>query len=265
MPNNNWVGKMRATGTLSPFLVSTQVSHDPTRGLIVRPRYRCVGDNMGGIANVYYAARVGYEWEKSAHKSEFTATISGGQAGLPDDAKDNWQLMANEIHKDLFTSKICSDGIAGDAKFASKVEGAFAAYKENDFDGANEIRDSVDSSVLSEFDTMIFLLGKHVDSFYVGQYVLRHSINISNFYTASLPGDGSVEHVWAPGDLLSAFAIPAYLSQKISSIPEPDFQARTLWGWRQLPSTASTAAQNRVDVSTEWWLDLWSTDLYAQA
>jgi hypothetical protein len=55
------------------------------------------------------------------------------------------------------------------------------------------------------------------------------------------------------------------LQNKINSIAAPPVVDDLLWGWRKLPSTETTAANNRVDISTEYWLAAWSKLLYAAA
>jgi hypothetical protein len=65
------------------------------------------------------------------------------------------------------------------------------------------------------------------------------------------------------GEILG-FDTPAPIHTKLASIPIPAAHEGYEWSWRQLPSQMITTAHNRVEVSTEWWWEQWSTDLYQQ-
>ena len=59
--------------------------------------------------------------------------------------------------------------------------------------------------------------------------------------------------------------MPARLVYKIQNLPSPVTVSGYLWGWRKLPSTETSAAGNRVEITTEYILDQWSTVLYQAA
>jgi hypothetical protein len=78
-----------------------RVNFDPVRGMIVEREWNSVGDNLLGVANNLLNQRIAYELTRSGCRSNIRATISGGQAGVPDIAPDNWQLFSNEIQEDM--------------------------------------------------------------------------------------------------------------------------------------------------------------------
>jgi len=98
--------------------------------------------------------------------------------------------------------------------------------------------------------------------FNVSQYVLKRSLSISNFFTESLPDESNAGKLILAG---SFTGLPGPIQAKIDTIPAPSVTAPYYWSWRQLPSTMTTTAHNRTDVSTEWWLAAWNNNLYAFA
>ena len=58
------------------------------------------------------------------------------------------------------------------------------------------------------------------------------------------------------------FPLPGRMAYKISNLAAPIVISGYLWGWRKLPSTETTAAGNRIDITTEYWLEQWSTFIY---
>jgi hypothetical protein len=110
-----------------------------------------------------------------------------------------------------------------------------------------------------------------VTSFPRGQYVLRHTTNISNQYEFALPADDNVEFVYSTAQLLSevtnslywGFPLPPRLETKILSIEIQQASSDDItWGWRKLPSQETTAGGNRIDVSQEYWLGGHSSLIY---
>lgn len=102
-----------------------------------------------------------------------------------------------------------------------------------------------------------------------GQYVLRHTTNASSRWTTNL-ADVGVDQIYSPAKLLTEvqdggawiYPLPTRLSYKIAHIPAATPQPNYLWGWLKSSSTETTAANNRIEISTEYTLEQWSTDLY---
>lgn len=97
------------------------------------------------------------------------------------------------------------------------------------------------------------------------QYVLRHKTNVSNRWQANV-SDVGVENIYTPAQLLTEvtssgswiFPLPDRLQYKIAAIPPQGPVTNYLWGWLKSTSTESNIANNRVDITTEYTLALWS-------
>ena len=96
-------------------------------------------------------------------------------------------------------------------------------------------------------------------------YVLRHSTNVSNQYQTNV-ADFGVDTIYSPAQLLTEASdsalwllpLPPRLIYKLAVIPVPAPQANYLWGWLKSSSTENNAANNRVDIKTDYKLALWS-------
>src|SRR5438445_6957797 len=94
--------KIRAVGTLRPIRQKKKWSYDPNQGLKVEVPYECVGENLNGIAQQLIANRIAFSVETSGAVSRLILSASGGQAGIPNLAVDEWQVTGNEIQNSLF-------------------------------------------------------------------------------------------------------------------------------------------------------------------
>lgn len=257
-------------GTLSQVKRPTEVDFDPVRGVVYTEEFHSAGDNLGGMANLYYNNRVAYRWKRSPIMSTITATYSGAQAGMPDAPQINWQLLGNEIQKGIFESALALNGIAAGAaatpawNVVADVKQGFAFIENGDSASEADLFASLPAEEQSFYSSLIGFLMRGQTHFAQGQYVLKRSYSVSNFYEQALPGEGNVEKLILMGDIIG-LGMPPVMVNKLNSIPIPASHSGYLWSWRQLPSTMTTQAQNRVEVSTEWWFEEWSTTLYPLA
>lgn len=116
-------------------------------------------------------------------------------------------------------------------------------------------------------------------------YVLRHKTNVSNRWNGASPGlnpniaDLFVDNIYSPAQLMTevtspalwAYPLPPRLQTKLLAIVPPvtlssgDFQSGLIlyeWGWLKGGSTENSAANNRVDIQTEYTLYLWPVAVY---
>lgn len=251
-------------GSLAPVNKPTEVDFDPNRGLVMHLAYESAGANLGGLANTFINSGVAFRWVNSGVKSRLDATVSGGTSGLPDLAQVNWQLLANEAQVSIFESGVALFTEAAFPGTISAIRSSFQAMQSGDPDGADAIRDTVDAGALGDYDALLGLLLRGTTHYASGQYALKRSYTVSNFYSGAVPGQGLDEFILSTAEILS-LGPPSTIGGIIASISAPASPDNYLWGWRQLPSTAVTTAQNRVEISTEWWADRWSTLLYGIA
>lgn len=253
--------KPRITGGTGIIKKPAEINYDPSRGITYTQPWECAGDNLGGLANVLIGQGTAFRWVRGGARSELTANASGAQAGLPDNAALNWQLLCNEVQKDVMESPLAMNLEASYPGSLVKVAHRYQTRTSGDPDDAAD--NPTAGSEVSYGELLDMLIHKQTH-FATGQFVLRRTYSISNFYAGNLPGDELAERVLSTQEVLTLGMPPVY-SQKISSIVSPYIAPGYIWGWRQLPSTMVTAANNRVEVNTEWWLDSWRLSLYPAA
>lgn len=240
-------------GTMDPVAQPTEVVFDPVRGLQLILRWESAGDNLAALANGYSATGVAYRMVRSSQKSTLEATAAGAQAGYAEVTTDTWEILANEIQKDLHE---------------------FPAAAALGIDTLNTIDDAVanrtNPGLGGDAGTVFTLLKQGTTHYALGQYVLRHTTNVSNTYAANI-SDSNIECLYTTAQLLAevtdatlwANPMPGRMQYKIQAITAPTARSGFLWSWRKLPSTETTAAGNRVNIVTEYWLEQWSTFVYA--
>lgn len=260
--------KPTINGTRNAIIRSTNISFDPVRGLILERDFESAGDNLAGVAAQLRLQRVAHTWNRNKHHSSLRATYSGGQDGLPDESQVNWQLFANELQKDIFLSTFADRGVAIYEHLLTDVRRA-KSFKDDDGPNSPDaaaIRTHIASTpaiapALTYYDKLLHSLDHGQTSFGTIQWVLKFSGTISNFYNGAVPGQSGAGTVYFPSTILG-FALPNPIRNMIETIEAPDSVSGFTWGWRQLGSTATTTAHNRVEISTEWWLDLWNNNYY---
>ena len=255
-------------GTFAPIRKPLKVTYDPSRGQQVIAEWESAGDNLTGIAASYQASRIQYDLTRSGAKSTLIAVASGGQAGVPDVSIDTWQVMANEIQKDLREHPAFQAMEASYPGTIGYVVRDVALYNQGQAPGSP----APDPTVYDTYSQMFQLLIRGVTHYALGQYVLRHTTNVSNVYQANV-SDLNVWRVYTTAQLLIetgstkgwVYPLPGRLSAKLQAIPAPAAQTGYVWGWLKKPSTESTTASNRIEISTEYWLEQWASILYPSA
>lgn len=260
--------KVRINGTLAPVSKPNEVDFDPVRGLIVHSPYESAGRGLGGLANTFLNAGIAFRWVDSPVKSTLDATYSGGSGGLPDNPQQSWQLLANEGQLDILEGSLALSVEASFPGTIQAIKAAASALESGDLDTVNSITGTVNAGALNTFGTLLGLIARGTTHFAKGQYALKRTVSISYFFVGnvSFPFLNEVfSETLIPPVAMFNLGIPSQLSTIIAGIPAPAFQSGYFWSWRQLPSCAVIGAYNRTEVSTEWWLDNWSTSLYGIA
>lgn len=248
----------RINGTLEPVKQPTEYVFDPTRGYQRIDRWESAGNNLWGIAAQMAALGIGYQFTPSAAKSVLIAQASGAEAGQPEATTDTWQIVGNEIQKDLFEHPRAA---ALDGPTIEKIRTNLENHK-----SPTTITPPFTGDAALVYD----LEFRGTTHYAVGQYVLRHTTNVSNSYAVNV-SDVNVERIYTTAQLITecanpnswAYPIPGRLQYKLQNITAPTVRSGYLWGWRKLPSTETTAAGNRIEIVTEYWLEQWSTLIYS--
>jgi hypothetical protein len=254
--------KVIINGSLQPARQPIKVSYDPEHGLHIAVPWESAGNNLGGLALAYQQQRVAYEWEGTDRKSQLIASASGGQLGIPDLSTDSWEILGNEIQKSLTEHP---DVLAMEDAYPGTI-----GYIKRDLDlyeqGLPNGDPAPDPGAFPMASSLYFALKRGATHFALGQYVLRHTTNVSNQYSQNV-ADFNIERIYTTSQLIAevtngnwTFPMPGRLVYKLQNLAAPTAAGGYLWGWRKLPSTETTTAGNRVQITTEYWLEQWNVD-----
>lgn len=251
-------------GTFGPIRKSLDISYDPSRGRVVTEEYESAGDNLGGMAALCEKRRIAYQLRASPIHSKLTLTATGEYAGTPIFTADTWQLVANEMQNDI---KQHPDYIALSPSQRQAVVAALANIESGDPDLAVNLTTFKDVYGPEAFDFLSLQI-RGTTHYPVSQYVLRHTANVWNGFVGLTDDDGAGE-IYSTAQLVAevstgwTFNCPPRLIAKIQSVgksgtPHDGY----VFGWLKKASTENTSANNRIDISSEYWFFEWSKRLY---
>lgn len=254
---------VRINGTLRPVRSSVDISYDPTRGRITAEEWTSAGANLFGMAAECERNRIAYTLKSNPVKSTISITSTAALGGITSLVVDTWQLVSNELQNDI--------------KQHEEFRALTTIEKAAIFNALSDIQ-AGDATVTVEAFTAAFgaipgaFLGHLVSGtthYAVNQYVLRHTTNVSNVYEGLDTDDGSGQ-IYTNDQLFLeiqsagwTFPCPSRITRKITGITTGQV-AHTgyQWGWLKKGCTETTSANNRVDISSEYWLAEWSMLLY---
>lgn len=261
---------MRSTirGSLLPFLQAETWDFDPARGYAHRLDYKGASQaQMLALQQDY--VRAGIACRLAYHQGD-TSSLSV-EDSTQQFTLDSWQMMANEESRDglghpSLTSALANGGY--DVEVILQKTREHLANNESpqtlfaaggDFFGA--------PAILQRFYRLQF---RGATEYRRVQYVLRHTTNAPNRWSRNISDIGK-DCIYTEAQLLTEvqsaslwiYPLPYRLAYKIAAIPAPTAQANYLWGWLKDGSTETTAANNRIEITTEYVLEQWSTDYYA--
>jgi len=244
-------------GSREPIRTSIRYSYDPQKGMVTRHEYESAGDGLSGIANQCLQDGIQFEHTANGRRSKLSFESSGNAGEGGDVNADNWQLLCNENSKSIFEHPRVLALVQTDRNNPNSVSSVKDQVKRHD---ANEPL----KTPLQTGDALLLynMLIRGVSSYQVGGYVLKHTTNVAGNYAANI-ADIGVEKVYSTPALIREISnvtlwtkpCPARLIYKIQNL---DVQIPTnedlIWGWRKLPAQETMAANNRIDISTEYWL-----------
>lgn len=266
-PGTDFMASVTLKGTKSPLLQRTEQDFDPSRGIINRILYRGSDQSqMVALGNTYVAAgiacRIIYEQGDSATLEIEDSTLAN--------TIDNWQLVGNSEARDVWSHPtniglLNEDQIAAIRFHLNAQDSGTVTFGTAPPTNVADLR-GFSGTAVERFYTLALRGGTEYRR---GQYVLRHTTNVSNRWGVNV-ADFGVDMIYTPAKLISeisnsgfwVFPAPFRLQYKISNIPAPTAQPNFLWGWLKSSSTETTSAHNRVEIATEYTLDQWSTDNY---
>jgi hypothetical protein len=253
----------RVNGSLLPVRTRIQRSYDPNKGMVIRQEFESAGDNLGGIANQCIENGISFDETSSGRRSRISFESSGNTGGGRDINTDTWQLMANELSDDVINHpRARALPAVPDTNSLKNVLAQVKKFQEN----------GTVATLTGDALLLYDLLTHGKDKYPVGQYVLMHTTNVAGSYAANI-SDLNVESTYSTAALVTEISdtslwsnpCPARLIYKIQNIEaQIESDTYTLWGWRKLPSKEIMTANNRIEISTEYWLGAWSRLCFAQ-
>lgn len=249
-----------------------RLTWDPTRGTV---RYRIWTSIDSDDINTLAAEARSWSQPYTIRSTGTTHTIEIEVVGAEDvtdpgdqETLDRWEMPANEIQKSVWEHpkllgvssralNAAKRAVADDLTYAELAAAEATLWATLSADDKTAIQAAYG---LAERDSSHYALG---------QYVLRHVTSVAAGYSANV-SDSNVERLMTTEQLIAevtdpvlwAAPLPARLQYKIEHLAAPAAKTGYLWSWRKLPSQESTAAGGRIEISTEYWLEQWSTWLY---
>ena len=240
-PQFTGVGK----GYRSTVRTKVTVRGGLTRGGTITQEFESAGNNLGGVLNDAKKIGADYELTPSNARSRLIMTSTGDVDGYGDQTTTIWQIYTNEIQKDI---RLCPRAHALGVANLSRVGADFRRIQKG---GPGVYAKTVaDTFYIGTPDARLLLdlMVQGVTSFYENNYVARRTVNIPYLFSGSIQAG-------FPDSAISNF---------IDSIPitGPNDGTNFLWGWRQMGASRTFAANNRTEITGEWWLGSYSLLLY---
>mgnify|MGYP003338471390 FL=1 len=217
------------------------------------------------------AQYVAQRWDVTytARFGTLTLVAQGVPPGSDDpaeDTTDTWEISANTINKSVAESPIVIAGVADDEKLAAigKVIKGSLSYDEAKKELAGN------PYALRVLDQV----NKGLQTYIESSYALRHTTNVSNRYGANI-ADIGVNRIYTTAQLLTEtqnavswiYPLPGRLAYKLNAI-DADFSSlytippNFMLGWLKTASTESSAANYRVNITTDYLFGINNTDIY---
>ena len=263
-------------GTLQPLRQRLTEKWSPSGGFTSGIEWLGFGETeMRALAQQY--ADAGFEYEFVDQHGIFTLTGTDTSGNI---TIDTWEIGAqDEIVSSLKNPRNIAAIPAGYLELIG-----YALKKDVSIEAASAALEADTGDIYS--DTIIGnaeavrlyeRLLKDQTGFLDSKYILRHTTNVGNRWGVNV-ADINVNAIYTTAQLLSetqnasswVYPLPGRLAYKISNL-SADAISRygTLsayqWGWLKSASPENTAANNRVNIVTEYKFDNWSTDEYATA
>lgn len=256
-------------GTLSPLRQRTSERWSPTHGHTREFEWRGLSENQIRTY-AYQYARAGCEYEYVSQHGVYTlvAVDTSGEVTI-----DTWEVQVNQVFVSSllnpFNIENISTGnreiIARAVKDGSSLAEAQGVLEDETGDIYGDVTDAIAIRLYKRL-----IAGD--DTFLAYRYVLRHTTNVSNRYTINV-ADQYVGYIYSTAELLSEtqdgdswiYPLPGRLAYKLNNLAYPSvdqIDAFSFWGWHKSASSESTAANNRVNIVTEYVLGAWKTDEY---
>lgn len=250
-------------GTLTPQEQKYEYNYDPSTGGRLCYEYDTHSEAQAvALANSYIAQRIPTRYTL-VHGA---ARVEVSDSNFP--AIDTWQILANEVQKSRWDNpemlRILQYGDGTDF-YGDKIQILKQAIdNRTKWSGLSSQFSTITGADLDYLSNVYNLVLRGSDVYPFSQYVLRHTTNVGNAYNSNI-ADVYVDKVYTNSQLLTEvqdsslwiFPLPGELQYFIQHLPVPSYQPGYLFGWLKRSATRTTSAFNRVDLTTEYWLEQW--------
>lgn len=244
-------------GNLNPQRQRRVYSYDPDRGDSYSETWENADEaSMFAHASFLRYNRISYEIVVEDNHATLTTQDPTGEYTL-----DTWQIENDELSPSPLVNprNVAACGVPA-LELIAKLSAGMESY------------DDLKTQLDGEAAALRLLERMHLGqtSYFKARPVVRHTTNVSARYNYNVASD-YVEHIYSPSEFLSEvqssslwlFTMPNMLWNTLLSYPIPAVRTGYEWGYLKRPPTISTSASNRIDVTTIYLLDQWSTDEYA--
>lgn len=259
----------RIKGTREKIRVGKRLRYDPQNGVTLATEWAGAGINLEGYSNELQQNKVQHELSQNGIRSTILETANDQISTGSDSRTDNWEVHANEDHRDIKLQPRWAAINETQRHLVLADVNRHANGKPPKKDNADEYlwQDTdpfVQATLLAFYNAMI----TGVTHYLVYHWVLRHTTNAPADFTQNIADDG-VGTVYTTGSLISEISNSSYwinpcpprLVEKIGNITLPAESGYTT-GWLKKPSNESSAANNRINISTEYVFSNWINVLY---
>lgn len=255
-------GPIITLGDQTPGEQSFEYRYDPSSGGQQTYEFDTFSEqNAVNLANANIAARVPTIYRLVLGR----ATVILADSNFP--GIDKWQVIANEVSKSRYDApamlRILKYGDGTDF-YDSQIQLLKSGIDNKSKFSGLSIDPSIVGSDLDYLNNVYTLIFRGSDSYPFSQYVLKHETLVGNSYASNV-ADVNVDCVYTVAQLLSEtqnpaswiFPLPGEYQYFIQNLPAPSPQSGYLWGWLKRSGTRTDAANNRVTLCTEYWLEQW--------
>jgi hypothetical protein len=257
-------------GLFAAAVQKESFSFDPTRGFTHNVDFKGLGAaQMDALYTSYVLSGIACEIENKFGIWSLIIDDTTQQYTI-----DSWQLVGAEENFDIFSHPTIVGlvGVYGDSFLSSVRQFLQSPSPANNTTALYYYLTQTDNLSSNDALTVASFFSLNIrgtTEFRASQYALRHTTNAPNRYQANV-SDVNVNYIYTTSELLTEvlssslwiYPLPGRLQYKINAIPVPSPQNGYEWGWLKSSSTETTAANNRIDISTDYQLALWSTYLY---
>lgn len=288
-------------GQATPINNGATVSFTPRSGWSSSGTWVGKTDVMQALANVYSYAGFTVELSKNESPFAtltVRAPASDSTGSKNEQALDSWQILGSEEQKhilehplwmntaDLYAANMttgCTWTLDRILKYNAQQFASQAEYPPSSTSGASAdlifawslFNGTGPTSFTSGIYTINLqqiytafqtLMIKGQEHYAVAKYILRHTQTIGDHFTSILQ-DLHPGCVYTTAQVISecsaglVYPIPPRIKTKMQSIPAPQTVSGYTWGWRKLPSQETTTADYKVQITYDYVLDQWNTQI----